>query len=775
MRNILAIILFSLFSSFVFAASDNTLGWKTYLSYNNTNNVEESADQVFVVAEGALYTYGKEDNSIKQYYKGNGLNGTDIQFISYNKQTKSLLIIYSDYNMDIMKDGSVKNLPYLSTTTSLRDKDINSVMLYNEYAYLSLKSGIIVVNMDKNEITDTYNLSRNITSSAILNNHIYATTKEDNSTGVIYASLNDNLLDKSNWKAYTIPGFPSENSIDKIVFFKDQLFYLVKNKGVYYESNNTTVPLVSNTSMSNIKVTGEKLACIATSQVYLFTDTKTFDRIDNLSIKDISTYQTDKYWIAEGSKGLRSIKRTGSNQFEAVNEAIILDGPYSNSPFRIVCQNDKVYMIPGGKNIIGGTRFGKAGSVMIYDYNKWTVIEPSKVQSQLKIWPRDYTSIVVNTDDAGNEIIYTSSFGDGIVQYKNGEPVIVYDEKNSPIENAENHTTYYCFMDGLAFDMNGNLWMTNSKVNNNAIKILDKDGKWHSLFVESLRDKYTISNILITSNNDKWINIPRPTSEVRITVIADNNSLDEATSHYFANFTDTDGNDFSPSSYTCIKKKKNGYVWVGSNKGAVYFTNPKIAASDNYQSTRCTRVKLINEDGTPYYFLDNVMVSTIKVDNGNRKWIGTEGNGVYVLNEDNQEVVHQFNTSNSPLLSDVIYSIDINEKTGEVFIGTDKGLVSYKGEATEGRSDYSDVYAYPNPVRPEYRDKVTITGLMDNSIVKITDLNGNLIYQTKSLGGQATWNCQNRKGVRVASGIYLVLSATEDSKESVVTKIAIIK
>lgn len=333
---------------------------------------------------------------------------------------------------------------------------------------------------------------------------------------------------------------------------------------------------------------------------------------------------------------------------------------------------------------------------------------------------------------------------------------------------------FYCRVDGLALDKDENLWMTNSEVNK-AIKILDKDGKWHSLSVESLNGKYTINDILITSNNDKWINISRPTSQVRLTVIANSNSLDEAASYKFENLTDTDGNDFSPSNYTCMAEDKDGYVWVGTNKGAIYFTNPKLATSENNQSMRCTRVKLINEEGTPYYFLDNVMITTIKVDNGNRKWIGTDGNGVYVLSEDNQEVVHQFNTSNSPLLSDNIYSIDINGKTGEVFIGTDKGLNSYKGEATEGRSDYSDVYAYPNPVRPEHRDKVTITGLMDNSIVKITDLNGNLIYQTKSLGGQVIWNCRNAKGVRVASGIYLVLSATEDSKESVVTKIAVIK
>ncbi|MBR5297912.1 MAG: T9SS type A sorting domain-containing protein, partial [Parabacteroides sp.] len=368
-----------------------------------------------------------------------------------------------------------------------------------------------------------------------------------------------------------------------------------------------------------------------------------------------------------------------------------------------------------------------------------------------------------------------SAMGDGLIRFVNQEATHAYTYTNSPLENAAGLSGRYCRIDGLALDKNGNLWMTNSEVEN-GIKILDTANKWHSLYVESLKGKYTINDILITSNNDKWINIPRPTSQTSITVIADNTSLDKATSNHFTNFTDTDGNNFSPNHFTCMTEDRNGYVWVGTNKGAIYFTNPKLASSENYQSIRCTRVKLINEeDDTPYYFLDNVIVTTIKVDNGNRKWIGTEGNGVYVLSSDNQEVVHQFNTTNSPLLSDNIYAIEINPQTGEVFIGTDKGLVSYKGEATEGKSDYSDVYAYPNPVRPEHRDKVTITGLMDNSIVKITDLNGNLIYQTKSLGGQAIWNCQNSKGTRVASGIYLVLAATEDSKESIVTKIAVIK
>lgn len=771
MKHIWTILLLFLLSSSALPTPDNALGWKTYLSYNNTNQVEESADQVFVVAEGALYLYGKEDNSIKPYYKGNGLNDTDIQFISYNKQTQSLLIVYKNGNIDILQGSSVKNIPYLSTTTSIREKEVNSVMLHNEYAYLSIKSGIVVVNMKKNEITDTYNLSMNITSCAIRNNQIYASTTE--SSRILYASLKDNLLDKANWKPYPISGFPAGQSVDKVVLFNNQLFYLTRNKGVYYESNGTTATLASNASMNNLKVVGDKLACIANSQIYLFTDTKTFDRINNLTLKDISTYQTNTYWIAEGSKGLRSIKRTGANQFEAVNEAIVLDGPYMNSAYNIICKNKKVYIIPGGKKL-DGFRLNKRGTVMIYDYDKWTYLATEAVQSKFKVWPRDYTGIVVDFDESGNEIIYTSSFGDGIIQYINGEPVALYDQKNSPIENAGGNSSHYCFMDGVTLDKEGNLWMTNSEVSK-AIKILDKEGKWHSISVESLNDKYTVNDILITSNNDKWINIPRPTSQSCLTVIANGTSLDEADYRTFKSFIDTDGNDFSPSNFHCMAEDKDGYVWVGTNKGAVYFTNPRLATSENSSSMRCTRVKLINEDGSAYYFLDNAVVSAIKVDAGNRKWIGTENDGIYVLSNDNQEIVYHFNTANSPLLSNFVYSIDINSETGEVFIGTDKGLVSYQGEATEGRSDYSDVYAYPNPVRPEHKDKVTITGLMDNSIVKITDLNGNLIYQTRSLGGQAIWNCRNAKGVRVASGIYLVLSATEDSQESVVTKIAVIK
>ena len=773
MRHILTIILFSFFSFTVLAANFNTTGWKTYLSYNNTNSVEESNDQVFVVAEGSLYTYGKEDNSIKQYYKGNGLNDNTISLIRYNKQTKSLLIIYDNSNIDILEGGVATNLPYLSTSTSIRDKQINSVLVNDEYAYLSTAFGIVVVNMAKKEIKDTYKLSLNITSCAIQNGNIYASTtnKAEVSSGIIYASLKENLLDKANWKPYGLSNLSDSHTISAIASFKNTLFYLVSQQGIFYENNGELSRIINSSTLKYMKVIGEKLACIDNSRVFIVSDTQKFDQI-NLSINDISTYQTDKYWIAEGSKGLRSIQRKGSNSFEALNEPIILDGPYSNSAFDIVCKNDKVYMIIGGKDLLNGKRFDKGGYILTYDYDKWSFIDPKEAQKKLNLPrnPRDYTSIAVTTDDSNDEIVYAS---DGVIQYKNGTPVQSYNEKNAFKETAGGYGSGYCYIDGLAFDKNGNLWMTSSEVNH-AVLVLDKAGAWHRLDIEQLRGVYTINDILITSTNDKWIYVPRNTP--KLVMIPNSESLDEVSSYEFTTLIDTDGKELTPSNYTCVAEDKDGYIWVGTNRGAVYFTKPRISSAEDKAATRCTRVKYTNEEtGNLAYFLDNVVVTTLKVDAGNRKWIGTKGNGVYVLDNDNETIVYQFNTNNSPLLSDNIYDIEINDKTGEVFIGTDKGLNSYQGEASEGKSDYSEIYAYPNPVRPEHMDKVTIVGLMDNSNVKITDLNGNIIYQTKSLGGQAIWNCRNANGSRVATGVYLVLASTEEASESVVTKIIVVK
>lgn len=773
MRKLLLMLLAALWVGMSNAADIATEGWKTYLSYYSTDHVEESSERVYVVAGGALYAYRKDDNSLKTYYKGQDLSDNTIAFIRFNRQTSSLLIVYENANIDLLSEnGTVVNLPYLANSTTFGNKQINQVMLYEQQAYLSTAFGIMVIDMRKQEIKETYNLQTNITACAVLNDRLYAATDNKSSFGsyLLYGSLSDNLLDKANWKAED-NALADGEAITDLVSFNNQLFGLVKGKGLYQMNEGAWTAWMGKSDLRALKVVADQLACIGT-QLYLFNANQSYETL-NLTVNDVSTYQTNQFWIAEGSKGLRALQRKATNSFEAINEPITLNGPYSNSAFDLVFQNNQLYLIPGGKALTNGKRFGYSGAIIRYDLDQWSFISPEETKAKLNLTPRDYTSIAITTNEAGDELIYATSFGDGVVVYTNGVATKLYDERNSPIENAAGLSHSYCYMDGATFDKAGNLWVTNSEVNN-AIKILDKEGNWHAMNVPALRSIYTINDILITSTDDKWINVPRVTP--MIVVVKHGESLDEAESNAFVSFTDTDGNLFTPSNYTCMAEDKNGFVWVGTNRGAIYFTRPTLATEENTASLRCNRVKMENEEtGDLSYFLDNVMVTTIKVDQGNQKWIGTQDYGVYVLSSDNSSIVHQFNTSNSPLLSNTIHDIEINNETGEVFIGTDKGLNSYLGEATEGKADYTDVHAYPNPVRPEYQDKVNIVGLMSDSNVKITDINGHLIYQTKSLGGQATWNCRNAKGERVASGVYLVMAATPEGKESVVTKIIVIK
>jgi len=190
----------------------------------------------------------------------------------------------------------------------------------------------------------------------------------------------------------------------------------------------------------------------------------------------------------------------------------------------------------------------------------------------------------------------------------------------------------------------------------------------------------------------------------------------------------------------------------------------------------CSRVKIPRNDSTNYadYLLVGENVIAIAIDGANRKWIGTRASGVYLMSENGQKTIQHFTVSNSPLLSNNIMSIAINPVTGEVFFGTDQGIVSYQSDANEASTSFGDVYAYPNPVRQGYTGVITITGLMENSQVKITDITGNLICETVSNGSIATWDCKDVHGRKVSTGIYLAICANADGTQSAITKILVI-
>jgi ligand-binding sensor domain-containing protein len=384
----------------------------------------------------------------------------------------------------------------------------------------------------------------------------------------------------------------------------------------------------------------------------------------------------------------------------------------------------------------------------------------------------------VAVDPADDKHFFIPSYGTGLYEFKNNEFFKLHNYSNSTLEPhplASTLPNTYTRLDGGIYDSQGNLFVGNSAVSNN-LKVLLNTGEWIQLKA-SATGKETLGKILINNQNPnhKWILSVR---SGEVIVFDDKGTLKDATDDaytIFKSFADPDveGAQISPAVCYTMAQDKNGVIWVGTEQGPLLFHNTTNAFTSGFS---CSRAKIPREDGTNQadYLLLNERIKAIAVDGANRKWIGTESSGVYLMSENGQKMIKQFTVSNSPLLSNDILSIAINPVTGEVFFGTGQGIVSYQSDAAESTGSFSNVYAYPNPVREGYNGIITITGLIENTQVKITDLNGNLVCNTVSNGSIATWNGKDVHGRKVNTGVYLVICASEDGTQSTITKIMVI-
>jgi hypothetical protein len=443
-----------------------------------------------------------------------------------------------------------------------------------------------------------------------------------------------------------------------------------------------------------------------------------------------------------------------------------------------IYNGDKLIITGGGRML---NRYNRPGILMTCRDNDWYNFDEDVVNKRtnelMKTDVGDYVCIAVDPDDENH--CYIGSYGEGVVELKNNEFVNLFSMNNSTLESALPETDYaksFVRIGALAFDRNRNLWVVNVNVKN-LINVLKPDGNWVSLYYPGISYADKTDKILITSRGHKWMNIPY--DNAGIFVFDDKGTIDDTsddTYNFFTTLKDGQsgtGGTIAASQYLSMAEDKLGTIWVGTNLGLLKCTFP-ARAIENPELLTFTRL-VRGREGDNAYFLNGESVTAIAVDADNNKWIGTGNSGVFLINEDGSETIYDFTAENSPLLSNVIQSIAINNNTGEVFFGTDKGLVSFNSGVKSGSAAFSNVYAFPNPVRPDFDDKVTIVGLSNNTNVKITDISGHLIYQAKVVGNQLVWNCRNISGSRVATGIYLVIASTSDASESVVTKIAVVK
>ena len=644
--------------------------WKAYLSYYDpTEIVEGEGKTIYVLASGGLYSYDRSDQSLTTYDKISGFSDCGIAHIGWSQKARRLVIVYDDYNIDLLApNGDVVNMTDYQNYSTTDTKTVNGVDVNGSMAYLSTAFGIVALNVGDAEITNTYRLGFSVNYSYVKDGYLYAASAAN---GLYRGKLTDNLLDKANWA-----------------------------------------------------------------------------RVGNFTAKP----------------------GTVSDDLKALVKTLQPGGPKYNYFGFLKMHDGKLYSC-------NGTVEMNPGCIQVLSNNEWSFFQDD-MATQTGINYQDVFCLDIDPRD--NSHVMAGS-REGLYEFRNGQFVKLWNDGNSPIESFNKKSKDYELVYGVMYDKDGNLWALNSQAPTQSILEYTKDGEWKSfphselmklkyLFPEpqslgSLKGMMTDSRGLVWFVNDHW------TVPSFYAYQTGTNALNS----YQGPFVNEDGTSLNITFCKCIAEDKDNNMWIGTNIGPFMLEPDQIAAANPV----LTQVKVPRNDGTNYadYLLSGVNIQSIVVDKNNRKWFGTNGNGLYLIAADNITTLAHFTKTNSKLLSDNILSLALNDATGELFIGTDQGLCSYTGNFSDASNGMTkdNVWAYPNPVKPDYTGAITITGLENGASVKIVTSNGVLVNEGIASNGEYKWYGINRDGKRVASGVYMVEVATSEGEKGVVCKIAIVR
>lgn len=766
-----AILSIYLFSNLIISAQIAMGSWRTHISYINTSQVTQSKNKVYSISAGALFSIHKNDYTIETYSKTYGLNDNNIHLIKYSELDNVLFIAYKNSNIDLLTDdGTIVNINDLYRKSMSGSKIINDICFTKNTAYFACDFGIVVFDIKKKEFVETYIIGDNGDITKVLDveingDSIYALTTNN----ILNASLSSNLLNYQNWNKIVTPNSSIDN-IDMII--ENNIIYLLKKNNILYQYQNnnweTYKTSVKNISNDNgiifINDVNNKLSTI--------TSNKTEEIADNALDGIYDNTQNTIWYIADGVVYYYNLNNNERNVF-------IPNGPFSNTHWRLKYSNGRIFSIPGGRWAVN---YYTPGSLSIYENGIWNNFSNQYFLNQTPTSTRCYDLVDIAIDPNDKTHYWVASYGLGIYEFRNDQIYKFHHCDNSGLVSIfPNGDKYnYTRTDGMTYDEKGNLWILNNA--GSLIKYIDPNGIYHNLPYSI--NVSTPQDIIINNKNtnQKIVFIPRLNSNTTSQIFSfdDNGTLENINDDKTITLQkvyDQDNKEINfcgSSNLRSIAQDKNGVLWIGTTEGIVLINDPSKMFSDNF---KVYRIKIPRNDGTGLadYLLGTEEIKAIAVDGANRKWIGTATSGVYLVSEDGLETIHHFTSENSPLLSNAIQSIAINDKTGEVFIGTGSGLISYQSDAIEGGDKFENVRAYPNPVRPEYTGIITITGLVADTRVTITDINGNLIYETVSNGGVATWDGCNKIGERVATGVYFAHCVSADGKQKHIVKILIIQ
>lgn len=744
--------------------AQNSMLWQGYFSYNDIRDLSQSATAIYAASENALFSKNTSTNQIKTTNTIDDLSGQTITSLYYSPTFNKSLVGYENGLMIVINeaDGSMLNIvDIISKQLPANLKKINHFMEYKGIVYVSCDFGIVQFNLASMQFGDTYFIGNNGSETSVLqttvfNDFIYAATPN----GIRRADINNkNLVDYNRWTQVATGSWSSIETFDAELVAINTSGNIHKYSSV---SNTFTGYLQLPQAAVDMRTSENYLIITTTNSVYVYNKQMALVRQINssqiqgsVSTFTCSTSIGDVVYIGTKENGMYSTTISNSLAFENNTPS----GPYRNNIFALQATTTSLWAVYGNHTISYNPFPLDSYGISKFSESGWLNIPYEKVFEA-----KSLVRIAVNPNNE-NEV-YIGACYSGLLKVVNNLPSVLYNQNNSVLEQITSIPNYFndVRINGAVFDKSGNLWVNNSAVNN-GIKVLKANGTWQSYSTKPILinvDNCSFGRMAIDKYGTKWI----ATNTDGIIGFNENGTVLKKITMGIevGNLPSVDARVATPDN--------NNQLWIGTEKGLRVLSNVNSFQTDSQLTTKPI---IILEDGLAQELLYEQFIIDIVVDGANNKWIATLDSGVFLVSPNGQETKYHFTTKNSPLPSDEINDIDINSKTGEVFIATTKGLVSFKGIATTGSEDLSNAFVYPNPVRPEYEGTVKISGLLNKATVKITDIEGNLVYETTSEGGTVEWDTTAFGKHKVASGVYMIFISAQDGIETTVKKVMIVR
>ena len=753
----------------IFGQGDLRIGqWAEHLPYNGGRTVTQSPSRIYYGTDFALMSISKEDSTqLEIFSKVDGLSDVGPHWIKYHPILKLLIIGYPNGNIDLLDSNGISNINDILRNNSIQgNKSIDNIYIDNTLAYLSTPFGIVVLDLQSERFTSTVFTNTPVFGFTIFQNKYYAATAK----GIYaYDPASGNIIeDFGNWEKILITGLPADYTSEAIAVFNDSLY--AGGNGDLYKMRNGSFTLFDHVNGFTLKYISNEASLLAagfhcdngcTGKVNFYREGGIWHE-NGIDCAGRPTYliedEKGRIWYADDFDEVR----VAENHFTPCH-LIKYNTPFSGNVSDMVVKDGILYVATGGASESYGYTGSKDG-FFIFDRVNWSIYNQFNNPELAATMLENFFSILPHPEQ---DIVYVGTFWGGLLEF-DFETFKVYNDTNSSLQGAVGDAARERIT-GLVFDDQNNLWISNH-IAERPLSVFKADGTWKS-FDFPCTNITNVSQLVIDHRGYKWITLA--SRAAGIVVYDDNGTIDDEFDDRCIQLGAS--NTAIPSnSVNTIVVDLEGDIWVGTAEGPVVFDG----GADIFDGHQGSRIK-VEQDGVLNFLFGEETIYTIAVDGANRKWFGT-GSGVFVQSPAGNEEVASYTTHNSPLLDDRIIDIAIDDNNGIVYIATNGGIMSIRTDAIGGRTIHSEnVYAWPNPVRPDHDGPIAIRGLARDAVVKITDIRGQILFETRSLGGQAIWDGKDLNGEAATTGVYLVFSTAGsdgfNKPDALVTKILVVK